>query len=92
MLSNLALMASRDWSISTARIATEPTTVNCQNGVTFSITNRVIKTAIINAPMIGPTTAPDPPNRLTPPIIKAAIDDKDNGLPITSDPAARLVN
>jgi hypothetical protein len=42
--------------------------------------------------MIGPTTAPDPPNRLTPPIIKAAIDDKDNGLPITSDPAARLVN
>src|SRR5690606_13245359 len=77
---------SRDWSISTATMTTVPTTMNCQKAWTLSITSPVVSTAIISAPMTVPMIVPAPPNRLTPPMITAAIDDSSSGSPTTAEP------
>src|SRR5690349_1398753 len=45
-LRTLPTIRSRDWSISTAAITTVPTTMNCQNAWTLSITRPVVRTAI----------------------------------------------
>src|SRR5690606_6064906 len=45
------MIRSRDWSISTAMITTEPTTMNCQKASTLSMTSPVVSTAMISAPM-----------------------------------------
>src|ERR1700682_1291365 len=65
------VIRSRDWSMSTARMITVPTTMNCQNASTLSSTRPVVSPAMMSEPMIVPTTEPDPPNRLTPPMITA---------------------
>src|SRR6516225_807005 len=47
-------------------MTTVPTTMNCQNASTLSITNPVVRIAMISAPITVPMTVPAPPNRLTP--------------------------
>ena len=46
-------------------------------------------TAMISAPMTVPMIVPAPPNRLTPPMITAAIEESSSGSPISAAPAVK---
>ena len=81
------MIRSRDWSSSTATITTMPTTMNCQNASTLSMTRPVVSTAMISAPITVPMIVPDPPDMLTPPMMTAAIEESSSGSPITAEPA-----
>ena len=70
-------------------MTTAPTTMNCQNDSTFSITSPVVSTAMIKAPMTVPITVPAPPNKLTPPMMTAAIEASSSGSPMTAEPAVK---
>src|SRR5690606_3874487 len=82
-------MRSRDWSMRTATMTTAPTTMNCQNAWTLSMTSPVVRTAMMSAPMTVPITVPAPPNRLTPPMMTAAIEERRSGSPMTAEPAVK---
>ena len=53
------------------------------------MTRPVVSTAMISEPITVPTTLPAPPNRLTPPMITAAIEESSSGSPITAEPAVK---
>src|ERR1700689_451468 len=83
------MMRSRDWSISTATMTTVPTTMNCQKASTLSITSPVVRTAMMRAPITVPITVPAPPNRLTPPKMRAAGELRRMRVPMTAGPGVK---